>query len=119
MNRLLKFGTLALLAVALSACYEAQNLKYKVDANATTGDNLVAWVQLLTVDDNPGTNPDSPQDPAYLYKQSKAICGAVEYMEQLHGITDTNLRPAKVKGLCGPPGPDPVYPPKFPPPAEE
>jgi len=124
MRRLMLAG-LAGIAIALAlgatACWDEARIRALEEKVATAETQLNAvwvWADTMTVDKNPTTTPLSPQDPAYSYLQSRAICGVVQYVEQLHRITDKEARPADVKALCGPPDPDPVYPPLFPPPED-
>lgn len=112
-------GTVLTLAVMLAAAcddsYEKGNLKAAVDANTATADALSDWAELLTVDNDPSTTPGGPQDPAYLLVQTRAICAAAEYVEMKHPGSTPDGRPQFLKDLCGPPQPDPLYPPPFPP----
>jgi hypothetical protein len=81
---------------------------------------LQAWVELMTVDDDPTTDPGMPdevgvQDPAYLWGLVWALCTAVEYFEGvIPGDQPEGDRPDELKRVCGPPTPDPVLPPKYP-----
>lgn len=89
----------------------------RITALETTSGHLTAWANLMTVDDDPTTDPGSAQDPAYALVQSRAICKLLAQVEELHGLAAADRLP-ELAALCGSAPTDPVYPPKFPPPQE-
>ncbi len=92
-------------------------LETTTTALETTSGHLTAWANLMTVDDDPTTDPGSAQDPAYALVQSRAICKLLSQVEVLHRLNPAD-RSDELKALCGGAPTDPVYPPRFPPPEE-
>jgi hypothetical protein len=80
---------------------------------------LERWAHLMAPDRDDATSPGSPEDPAWAWLMENGFCQAVAYSEELFreatGAEPTAQRPPLVRRLCGPPDPDPVSPPPFPP----
>ena len=102
------------LVLGMTGCPDTEGLEQRVTALETTSGHLTTWVALMTVDDDPTTNPGSPEDPAYALLQSRAICKLLGQVEDLHGLAPADRLP-ELAALCGVAPTDPVYPPTWPP----
>ncbi|HSW29457.1 MAG TPA: hypothetical protein VLH75_08260 [Longimicrobiales bacterium] len=121
MRRWLGFGLAVVLVLGVAGCYEMQGLEERVAAleaadslHARALEKFTIWVDSMTIDANPGTNPDTPKDPAYSLRQTLAICALAVRL----GIDRMNpeQRPPELVMMCFPGGPtDPLFPPKYPP----
>jgi hypothetical protein len=117
MKRWTKWLLLLVLVPFVSACppefdpsalqAEIANLRAQLTALQLPVDSLRAWVQQVTVDRDDTTDPDSAEDPAYLYRSKQAICSLVNRIA-------AGGRTPEMVALC-PIGGDPVMPPPYPP----
>ncbi len=90
-------------------------LEGRASALEAADSRLTIWVDSMTIDANPGTDPETPLDPAYSLRQTRAICALVRRTEEIHRLRPEQRLPELV-AMCGPGGPtDPLFPPKYPP----
>jgi len=123
MRRWMGVGLALVLVLGVTGCYgdDIKDLKQRVTALEASTSALAAadskfttWVNSMTIDANPGTTSGTPDDPAYLLLQTRAICALAVRMG-INKLAEAQ-RPKELIEMCFPGGPtEPVFPPGFPP----